>query len=43
MDGAGEISAVSGGGQWDISPEIINKKREISQGFLAENLGLESK
>lgn len=39
MDGAGgEISVVSGGGEWAISPEITNKKRAISQSFLAEGL-----
>lgn len=29
---------VSGRGEWDISLEITNKKRAVSQGFLAEGL-----
>lgn len=37
VNGAGgEILVVSGGGEWDISPEITKKKRAVSQGFLAE-------
>lgn len=34
----GKILVVSGGGEWDISPEITNKKKNISQGFLEKAL-----